>query len=230
MDKIQIIEKLFYNIVTYSYLVLPLTLLVFKEKKGIALWLGVYGLIVCVLLNLFEHLPLSAQIIYLSLYTLLEYFFFTYLLSISIQSKVLKHVMLFFSVCFTLFQAMTYFLNSKIHRLDSVSVGIETILVMIYIFFFFYDHSKNNKAGYIYNHPTFWLSVGILLYLAGSFFFNILINFMSSAEYDNYWHYTYIAEILKNILFGYALVIISRNQKLNPLTHSKLPYLDMDMN
>jgi hypothetical protein len=114
--------------------------------------------------------------------------------------------------------------------LDSISIGIETILIFVSIILFFYDHSQSNKAGYIYNHPVFWLSVGLLLYLGGTFFINILVNYMSKDEYENYWHLTYFAEIIKNILFAISILIPSHQYKLSSLNSSNLPYLDMDMN
>ena len=198
-----------------------------KEKKGFPLAITLYAILAFTLLRTFEYLPLNLQYVYLVLYTIFEYLFFTHLIFVSIKNKKIKHLILVLSVCFILFQA---FFGSKIHRLDSISVGIETILLFIYIFLFFYDHSKSNKTSYIYNHPTFWVSVGILLYLGGSFFFNILVNYMTSAEYDSYWHYTYFAEILKNILFAVAVLITSKQHKLNSLKQSQVPYLDIDMN
>ena len=135
-------------------------------------------------------------------------------------------MILFFSLCFIISQAV-FGLNSQ--RLDSISVGIETILLFVYILFFFYDYSKNNRSGFIYHHPAFWLSVGILLYLGGSFFFNILVNHMSKDEIKIYQNITNFTEIFKNLFFTVAIFITSRH-KINSLTHSKLPYLDMDMN
>ncbi|HKZ66521.1 MAG TPA: hypothetical protein VJ111_09215, partial [Chitinophagaceae bacterium] len=205
-------------------------ILIAKEKKGIAFFIGIYGTIVCLSLNLFEYLPLNARLIYFNLYTLLEYLFFAYLLSASIQTKKIKQIILLFSICFALFQTTTYFSNSNKQTLDSVSVGVETILLFIYILFFFYDHSKNNKSGYIYNHPAFWLSAGILIYLGGSFFFNILVNYMSKDEFAIFSHYTYIAEIIKNLFFTVAIWKISRQHKLSSIHQSQVPYLDIDMN
>ena len=163
----------------------------------------------------------------LVLYTLFEYIFLAYLISISIQNKKIKKLILSLSICFIIFQVV---FGSKIYRLDSISIGIETILLFIYIFLFFYDHSKNNKTGYIYNHPTFWLSVGMLLYLGGSFFFNILVGFMSKDEVNSYWHYSSIAEIIKNLLFAASILIASRQHKVSSIHQSQVPYLDIDMN
>ncbi len=235
MDKIQIIEKLFYHIVIYSYLFLPLTWLFHRTKDRVSLSIAIYGVIVFLLLKaVFEYLPFEIQLIYLDAYTLSEFLFFTFLLSISIQNKRVKQIIFFLSflfVGFLTFQIISQaILRIKVQRLDSISVGIETILLFIFIFLFFYDHSKYNRAGYIYNHQIFWISVGILMYLGGSLFFNILANYMTSHEFDSYWHYTYIAETLKNILFSLALLISSRQSKSNSLNQSKIPYLDLDMN
>lgn len=235
MDKIQIIEKLFYHIVTFSYLILPLTWLVSRNKKGTSLYIGVYGLVVFILLKeVFDYLPLKFQLIYLDLYTLLEYLFFTFLLLSNIQNKKLRRFPFIGStlfIGFLLFQIISQaFFGEKVQRLDSISVGIETILLFVFIFLFFYDHSKNNRTGYIYNHYAFWLSVGILVYLGGSLFFNILANFMTSHEFYSYWHYTYIAEILKNILFSFGMVMIYRQQRNKPINEAHVPFLDMDMN
>ena len=235
MDKIQIIEKLFYHIVTFSYLLLPLTWLKYRDRKGPSFYLAIYGLLVFLLLKeVFDKLPVKMQLTYLSLYTLLEFVFFSYLIVSHIQSRILRRLSVaisIFFVGFLIFQIVSQAISTeKLPRLDSISVGIESILLFIFIFLFFYDHSKNNKHGYIYNHFVFTLSVGILIYLGGSLFFNILANLMTPEEFNSYWHYTYIAEILKNVLFSIAIVMISRRERSRRTNQSPLPYLDMDMN
>ena len=72
--------------------------------------------------------------------------------------------------------------------------------------------------------------MGLLLYLGGTFFFNILANQMSLDEFDTYWHYTYMAEIAKNILFLIALFKISKFKKKDLIPQVPMPYLDIDMN
>lgn len=227
MGKVQIIEKLFLHIAIYSYLILPLFIFFSKERKGFPFAIVLYGIIAFILLKIYDILPDSLEDLYFIFYTSFEYSCFAYFIFVSIQNKKIKQLILSLSICFIIFQVV---FGSRIYRLDSVSIGIETILLFIYIFLFFYDHSKNNKTGYIYNHPTFWLSVGILLYLGGSFFFNILVGFMSIEEVNSYWHYSSIAEIIKNLLFGVAILITSRQHKLSSPRQSQIPYLDIDMN
>jgi len=129
------------------------------------------------------------------------------------------------SVLFFAFQ-MFYVFGGHVKRLDSIPIGIETILILIYIISFFFTVSRGSEP--IYNHYAFWISVGILIYLGGSFFFFILFQNLSQAEIKAFGELTYVAEILKNILFAVALFIYSRksfeHQKKKP---DSVPFLDM---
>ena len=235
MVKIQNIEKLFYDITTYSYLTFPLVLLFAREKKGLPLILGIYGAIVFSYLYCFRYmgLGLEERLVMQSLYTPFEYLVFTYMF-FATTSKRKKIILAILSACFILFLVWLVIFNpielNSPFILDSIPIGIETILIFIYIFSFLYEQSKKDTSESIYNSSLFWISIGLLFYLGGSFFFNILVTQMSIDEFDNYWHYTYIAEILKNVLFVVALLKISAEKKKDLLPQARMPYLDIDMN
>jgi hypothetical protein len=111
---------------------------------------------------------------------------------------------------------------------DSLPIGVETILLFSYIIFYFYEQFKQLNPDYVYKNPTFWIYFGILIYLGGSFFFNILADYMNKKTVAQYWNLTYIPDIVKNILFLYALLII-KNHSNNKLPQKKsIPHLDMD--
>ena len=70
--------------------------------------------------------------------------------------------------------------------------------------------------------------MGILIYLGGSFFFYILFNELSREQVVTFGNMTFVAEILKNFLFGFALIIYAKNPtNNNNIKHSNVPYLDM---
>ncbi len=108
--------------------------------------------------------------------------------------------------------------------MDSVPVGVETILVFLFTFYFFYEEFKKENQLLI-RKPMFWISIGIFFYLAGSFFFNILANHMTQEELDDYWYYTYLFDIVKNICIVIGFIIYKPKNKMD-----SLPYLDMDLN
>ncbi|MEO6611822.1 MAG: hypothetical protein ABIT05_13780 [Chitinophagaceae bacterium] len=138
-----------------------------------------------------------------------------------------KRLIITLSIFFLLFEAgYIFFANPK--NLDSVPIGIETILILLFVFFFFYDFARTSGGIFIYHHHCFWLSVGILIYLGGSFFFYILFYHLTKEQINTFGNVTYLAEIIKNIFFVTAIYIYVRNpvNKQNDKKAS-IPYLDM---
>jgi hypothetical protein len=228
--KIQTIGKLFTyidEIVIYSYLLIPLIFLFNKNKKREIISIAIYGIAFFFLLFFFYDIPKNLRAYYQSFYTFLEYAFFAYFFWLNIQNKKVKQLIVFLSFAFVGFQIIYSFV-AKFTRLDVLAVGIESILLFLYIFYFFYEHFTSPRNQFIYYNYCFWLSVGLLIYLGGSFFINILANEMEQAEKDKYWILTYIAEIIKNVLFGVAILVFSHwPQEPTEKKPSHIPFLDL---
>lgn len=223
--KIQDIEKLFLNILIYSFLLLPLTyFFTLKSKNKVKGIIALYGLIFFCLLFFYNDIPKNYTKLYFTVYTFIEYLFFTYLIWLNIKSSTISKLIIVLSLLFTIFQ-LYYFFTSNLRVLDAIPIGIETILIFIYIFTFFYSNFIRNTSQNIFQNYCFWISFGILIYLGGSFFFNILANNVRNIE--NYWYLTYIAETIKNILFTISIFILSN--KLYPINKNESPLPNLDM-
>jgi hypothetical protein len=237
LDKIQIIEKLFkYTLeyaLEYSYLLLPIFFIVsrFKSKKSIVYSiLALYGLTFFLFLHFFYWFPSSYRRFEIALYTLLEYSFFAFLISYFIQNKKLKKIIFFISILFFLFQVYFFLKGSKYSKLDSVPIAIETFLIFSFIIFYFRQFFRNNISKNVYEYPSFWLIVGILIYLGSAFFFNLLVNDVTEEQFKKYWHYTYIPDILKNCIFSMIILgypSISNEKSSTEVTIKDIPNLDM---
>ena len=222
-----------FETLTYTYLILPLCFILNKGKfkHRILVLLAIYGILFFGLLKFWD--PDSSNLVtnnyYQGSYTLLEYSIFTYIFWYNIQSKPFRKLIIVVSLLFLLYQFF-YVTSATFARLDSISIGIETILIFIYIFYFFYEFSKNTKDVFIYNHYGFWLAVGIMIYLGGSFFFYIIINNLDQNEIEKFSKMTFIAEIIKNLLFAFS-IFLYRKFPINKIqTHpKKIPNLDMNM-
>ena len=219
-----------YNILTYTYLLLPLSIIVFRKKSrdSNVLLLGAYGIIAFFFLFFFDDVPTITkyQKLYAFSYTLIEYLVFAALIFSNISSKGARKFIIISSISFFVFQSI-YFWTAKLEKLDSVPIGIETILLFIFIFIFFYESFNNPKLQYIYNDYCFWIAVGILIYLGGAFFIYILANEIHQNEIDKYWDLTYVAEIIKNILFCIAIYLYKPPLEKNLRNKSSIPNLDM---
>jgi hypothetical protein len=163
--------------------------------------------------------------LYNFIYTLLEYGTFASLLLINIQDKKIKIFGFAISVLFTVFLfVFTFVIRYK--KFDSIPIAAETLVLLVLAFYFFYEQFKDPSALYIYTHYCFWLAIGILIYLCGSLFIYVYGDQMTSKEINQFWFFTYIVEIIKNILFSIAVIIYSRK----PGAKSKkidIPYLDI---
>lgn len=218
-----------YKIVTDSYLLLPIVFFVCRNKMKdlIPVFLALYGLLFFGLLLSYDLFPKELKKLYQAFYTYLEYSFFGFFLWHNIKNKKIRNLILILSVLFLLFQ-IVYFFKTKLIRLDSIPIGIETILILLYILYFFYEFSQKLNGQYIYNHYCFWISIGVLIYLGGSFFFYILINYLNHKQVETFGDLTYLAEIIKNILFTLAIFIYSRYPFENSKEKMKsIPNLDM---
>ena len=190
--------------------------------------LPLYGLVFFFLNIFFTQIFSEVGKAYYLGYTFLEYATFTYLLWGQIQNKRFKKAILYLSFGFVLFQ-MIYFLyapNNKV--LDSAPIGVESILVLVYVFYFFYEQLRNITATNIYNLPVFWYACGILIYLSGTFFFYILANHLSPTEILPHWYVTYIFDILKNLLLTIGILVSISKLKSTPTLSKNIPYLDLN--
>jgi len=164
------------------------------------------------------------QTISFPIYTLIEYFFFTTLIFQQLKLKWQRTVVIILSVGFFIFQVLNYLFATK-KTLDSVPIGIETILIFIFIFFFLYEQLRDVKGVPIYDNYFFWISIGLFIYLGGSFFIYLLADSLTPTEIVKYWFFTYVVEIIKNSLFILAIFIYSKNpNKTN--SNQTLPNLD----
>lgn len=118
-------------------------------------------------------------------------------------------------------------LTQKFKRLDTVPIGIETILIFLIIFYYIYEYSQTNSKFSISNNYCFLMALGILIYLGGSFFFYLMIDQLTQSEVDLFGNLTYAFEIIKNLLFAGSIMVYLK--KKNPETKRQLPNLDFTL-
>jgi hypothetical protein len=227
LEKSKVIEKLFEHIVVYSYLILPVLYLITRTKTRDGKIFAIYGVVFWSLLFFYKEIPKDFRTVaYQPVFTLLEYLFFSTFFYFNIQNTRYRKIIIGLSIFFILFQ-LVYVLVFEKSRVDSIPIGVESILIFIYISLFFLENLKNPANDYIYNNHCFWISAGLLIYLGGSFFINILANSFSDEEFSKYWYLNYIADTIKTLLFAVAFLVLVANNKKRTQKAASMPYLDM---
>lgn len=158
-------------------------------------------------------------------YTLVEYASFTYLIFINITNKKAKILILGTSFLFVGFLYLFNFIYTN-RRIDSIPIAAETLVLLIVGIYFFYEQFTDTSSTLLYTNYCFWLTIGIWIYLCGSLFIYLYGEHLTSKEKEQFWFFTYIVEIIKNILFSIAIIIYSR-QHFEKLEKKEIPHLDI---
>ena len=225
--KFQNIERLFFDILTYSFALPALSFFIqFNKLKSsrICVVVTAYSLVIFFLLLFDAFLNSHFRVIYSTFYTTVEYCCFSYVIAQIIQKNKIRIVIFLLSIVFIAFEISINFLVDTFRSLDSIPIGVETILIFIYTFYLFYEQFQIMETGYIYNNGWFWFIVGIIFYLSSSFFFNILANDHYTIA-KKYWFLTLIFETVKNIFFFVGIILMPKTRARNK--NSPIPYLDM---
>lgn len=166
---------------------------------------------------LFNFIPLQFHNKVYPIFTFFESLFFAVFFYSVIKKESLRKwiviVTIIFSVSLISYYYYTYFILSQNPWIDSIPIGFETIIVFIFSFFYFFEQMNDTTSLFIYNKPSFWGVLGILLCLAGSFFVYIFANQIDRNELGKYWIITNVSVLVRNIFFALAIFIQS-NQSL----------------
>lgn len=147
---------------------------------------------------------------------------------LSNNQRTFRKTILVFSTVFILF-LITHYSIAQIRRVDSIPIAVEFIILFTFIVWFFYLTFKENVEIFLSENANFWIIAGILLYLGTTFFFNILANTLSDESFKQFYEYSFLGDILKNILIAIGIYIMSRpNSNRSNKSISKVPYLDMN--
>lgn len=224
------IENLFFNLLYFfdAFVVLQVLYLVVKKKKiDSQLWLLV---VYCVSDSLCNRIVgyTSYQVDYYiyGLFTLIEYTVFTLFILMNLEKRDFKRLIIYISLAFATFNV--YHTISSNHRgLDSIPIGIETILIFLYCFYYLYTQMSDLGDVFIYSKYQFWVIVGFMVYLGGSFFIYIFFNILDRKIVLEYWFLTYVFYIIKNILFAIGISLYGKQKQSKKSSYNKVyPYLN----
>ena len=200
-----------------------------KKEKGL-IAISLYALISIIGIILYNNHFITGNYIRKYFYTLLtaiEFCFFGFFIGVNVTSKKAKNIILVSSAGFLLF-ITAYSISTPI-KIDSVSIGVETIFILTFSSYFLYERINDPKTLFIYNDYRFWIVMAFMLYLAGAFFIYIFANQIPKSELRRYWMFTYVFYIIKNILFSIGILIyaLQRPNQKRHVTQSVKYYSDI---
>jgi len=96
---------------------------------------------------------------------------------------------------------------------QSLIFSIENIIIIPLCVLYFYEQISKPDTLFIYLLKSFWIILGIIIYVTGTLFVFIYIDSLPAAEQNKYWVINLIFNTTKNFLFAIALIINETKQK-----------------
>ena len=184
----------------------------FGRNKGTGLWvIFLYCLISYSAEAFGSYLPKRNLFYVYAAFTICEYALLTYLMFGWLTERVYRVIILAGSVLFVVvaFYQDIYLREKKI---DTLTVSVENILIIIYSILFLYKEITTPSSMYIYDTKRFWVVMAFFLYCSSTLFLFIYAENFTPQEHAAYWIINNFPEILKNILFCIAFTM-RENQK-----------------
>lgn len=154
--------------------------------------------------------------ILLSIFTVIEYLSFAYIIYHLIKNSLLRKIIIFISPVFVLYSIVQYFTSSTTN-IDSITITVENIVILSFCLFFFYEQLDVPEVTFIYLSYKFWVVLAILIYSTGTFFFFMFSSSMSNDQWETWSLINYVFSILKNAFFSIAIIMKKDNSDNNYL-------------
>jgi hypothetical protein len=149
--------------------------------------------------------------IIIRVYNILEYSLLAYYFSLHIKNNLIKNILLFSTIPFTLF-CIFNFIAAKEPAIPFIPVIVEYILLLSFIIYFFFEVMQESIVDPIYQKVIFWVSVAFIINFSGNFFlFLYSKNSFNNEEFQRQYTIIYsTVTILKNLLLCIAVMIKER--------------------
>jgi hypothetical protein len=158
------------------------------------------------------YLPDSKIVIIYAIFTIAEYLLLASIFYLLIHNILFKKIIKFSCFGF-LFFSVIYPLVVHYNVLDTLPIGIETLLILSFSFYFLYEQMDEQSQILIYQRYSFWIVAAIMLYLGGSFFIYIFANQVDEQTRHLYWVFQNAFTVLKNILFFISIFCFKKEIK-----------------
>jgi hypothetical protein len=207
------IENLFFilHYVTDILIVLLFLLFISRTKKErVLFFIFLYSSIDLIINTLDYPFKVDLGLYVWPTFTFFEYLIFTFVIWVNLKKRKIQNLILILSILFILFTIL-YNITTNFRSYDSIPIGIETILILLFSFYYLYEQMNDTSNFFIYTKYQFWLVIGFMIYLAGSFFVFIFASRIGKNLLDQYWFLTNVFYSIMNILFSISFLIFIKS-------------------
>lgn len=134
-------------------------------------------IIVEILGGYLKKIKVDNNVLY-NIYTIAETLFYSYLLNIFLNNKIIARVTLLFLPVFVLFCIANILFIQGPHEMNTYSIIIESVFLVYLIINYFRKLLLSEESIDLFREPSFWICWGLLIYFLASMSYVGIINFL----------------------------------------------------
>ena len=200
-----------HNASTYSILI-PLLFGILKYRKltttlAVLFWFLFLSALFEVMLEYTSHKGINNLAIGNS-FTIVQYVCLSVVFYLAFSSQAIRKGIVAALICFTAFALLNLFFLQGIRQLNSWSLGLANLLLMLVALLFYYELFKEGKVQRLERYPMFWVASAVLLYAAGCFFLFIFSNYALAESKEllyAQWSIHSVINIVANLCYAIGL-------------------------
>jgi hypothetical protein len=166
----------------------------------------------------FELPGYEGQIV-IVIFTVLEFLSFSYFIYLNLKLPFLRRLILWTSATFILLPIIFYLTKGNLN-FQSLIFSIENIIIIPFCVLYFYEQINKPDTFFIYLSKSFWIILGIIIYMTGTLFVFIYIDSLPPKEGEKYWIINLVFNSIKNILFAIGIYINKPKEQFNSYLES----------
>lgn len=214
-----------------SYLLPIISFLVFAMKKAkLDLWVIFFY----VLLAFATDFLLRSQFgqvhsqEFIEIFTICEFTIFSFYFYSSLKNSRFRKTILFVFALVLVFLIYNALKSSK-EKFDSITVSTESVTIIVFCVIFFFEEINKPLPYVMFNSPSFWIILAILIYMASTLFLFIIAGNLTEQEKAKYWIINAISNIISNMIFAIAFMK-TKNFYQNTMQESQFDYHNIPEN
>lgn len=164
-----------------------------------------------------------------AIFTIVEFSFFCLFYYYAIPQGWMKKTVLPIWSLFFLFSCIDFFLINQMNAFDSITSGVESIIIIILCIYYLIVQLKGTNNLFVYSTSNFWIIITFLIYLSGTFFLYIMAeNMIQNRVFQiQYFIINSAFNILKNILLSIAMLMKSTPENNQSKKHKEKEWDDL---
>jgi hypothetical protein len=180
-----------------------------KEKTLRVIFFYIVYCIINEALGYYFHQIRQNTFILFDIFTVVEFSLFVLFYYYALSEGFMKKAIFPIWLCFLIFASIHLFLVNNLNTFDSITSGVETILIILMCIYYLVVQIKGSNNLVVYSTTNFWTIITFLIYLCGTFFLYIMAeNMIDNKNFQR--HYLIINSafnVLKNILLSVAMLM-----------------------